>query len=51
MMFTNVYEKMMNEPAYQSTWSVNPGYQLRDHLYQHEQSINTCRKGTPDIGA
>lgn len=40
MMFTNVYQKVMNEPSHQSTWSVNTGYQLRDHLYQHIQYMN-----------
>jgi hypothetical protein len=50
-MFTNIYEKVMNKSAYQSTWSVYPSYQLRDHLYQHEQYINTWQKRTPDIDA
>lgn len=40
MMFTNVYEKVMNESAYQGTWSVNSGYQLRDHLQQHNTLIH-----------
>lgn len=50
MMFTNVYEEVMNESPYQSTWSVNPGYQLRDHLYQHQQYVNIHTKGKPHTG-